>query len=229
MSIYEKSMLTAIISRQVRDYAVFLSHAQIGEMASMSTRTVIRLEPALESQGLLEVRRRRDKSGELISGLAYAYRVIQVQGELFEESRGTGSAKLVGNPVQRGGAASTAPIPPVTASHTHSPPPTTASHTLSESASGTSKPKTRAEVRPRDPSHLLESEQKRRIEARSVRIDEEIEILRGSLAGAGPGAEQYVAETLRKITERMRSLEPLTQKQFEARRREQLAQLKQRR
>jgi hypothetical protein len=178
LSVYEKAVLTAIRCEQFRDNPVVLSHERIAALASISRRKVMECEKSLQRAGMLQVKiwpgaRRRAK----------AYRVMQVQKELFSGPPGRRLVEpggcvagdrpqtAMGNATKRCGGTGAGAVAvensveklcgaELDRHHVHDPPGLigTVCTSSSGSSSGTSNTKTRAEVRPREQPHTTAEE-----------------------------------------------------------------------
>ncbi len=173
---YEKMVLLSVRTEQIGEHPVFLSQEQLAELASISVRQVINVTPGLEERGLLEVERQRGPDGFPRRGLANSYRVVRVQGELFDTNKSRAMSSAVKMPASEYSAGGSADAParrgdpasgdiacakPVDSRveisgasmasmhpvHANGPPRVHPVHAISGSTKPSGKPETRAEVR----------------------------------------------------------------------------------
>jgi 5-methylcytosine-specific restriction endonuclease McrA len=74
--------------------------------------------------------------------------------------------------------------------------------------------------------HLSEQEQRKKIEGRERRVMQEVEGLRESMAGMGPGCEPGITRGVQQIAAKMKTLEPLSEAEYERRKQTQQAALR---
>lgn len=228
LSVYEKGVAQAIYRRQYRGNPVLLAREAIMQLASVSRSQVIRCESSLGSRGMLRMERTRHRH-------VFLYCVQRVQLDLFDRRKIYDSASpLVEKPVQNAvGNTGSAARPGDPGSGTvpirdDEPPDRSYQEQIETENLINSKSKTRAEVRPRAANFADEEGKKRRIEAREDRVIREIEYLRNSSVGMGPGLEHIVAERIQEIAAKMDSLRPLSAAEYDRRRRAQLESLERR-
>ena len=217
LSVHEKAVAQSIVRRQYRGNPVLLTRETIGSLASVSRSQVIRCEASLASRGMLRIEPTRHRH-------VFLYCVSRVQLDLFDRKSLFLTPSSVENPVEYavGNTASTARLADASAgtvpTRDDEPPDCSHQEQIETEHLRNSKSKTRAEVRLRAANSPADEEQKRRIEARNHRVESEIEQLVESRAGLS--REIYPEEWQRcadRIGARSQSLQPMTAKQFNER------------
>jgi len=225
LSVHEKAVAQSIVRRQYRGNPVLLTRETIGSLAGVSRSQVIRCEASLVSRGMLRMEPTRHRH-------VFLYCVSRVQLDLFDRKNlfspgckySPDPSALVENPVEYavGNTASTARLADASAgtvpTRDDEPPDCSHQEQIETEHLRNSKSKTRAEVRLRAANSPADEEQKRRIEARNRRVEGEIEQLVESRAGLS--REIYPEEWRRcmdRIGARAKSLQPMSAKQFNER------------
>lgn len=225
LSVYEKAVAQAVYRRQFRGNGVLLARNTIMTLASIGRTKLIECEQSLCARGLLVMSPTKLPH-------VFLYRVRRGQLDLFDQKKSVDSEGLVKNSVQNAvdnnwitaplAGARTDTVRAVDAGPPDRPP----RERLYTELLTNSKDKTRAEVRPRDAltsslraaSTAHTPDKRLKIEYRNMRIAREIESLRESIVGAGPGREDLVQSVVEDIARKMESLRPLTQEEWNARR-----------